>query len=40
MVHVADAVGNGHKLIMIQTADNDVVVLAVTAVVTLNLEEL
>ena len=37
MVHVADAVGNGHKSIMIRTADTDVVVLAV---VTLSLEEL
>ena len=36
-VHVADAVGNGHKSIMIRTADTDVVVLAV---VTLSLEEL
>ena len=40
MVHVADAVGNGHKSIMIRTADTDVVVLAVAAVATLSLEEL
>ena len=40
MVHVADAAGNGHKSIMIRTADTDVVVLAVAAVATLSLEEL
>ena len=40
MVHVADAVGNGHKSIMIRTADTDVVVLAVAAVATLSLEQL
>ena len=40
MVHVADAVGNGHKSIMIRTAGTDVVVLAVAAVATLSLEEL
>ena len=40
MVHVADAVGNGHKSIMIRTADTDVVVLAVAAVATISLEEL
>ena len=40
MVHVADAVGNGHKSIMIRTADTDVVVLAVAAVAALSLDEL
>ena len=40
MVHVADALGNGHKSIMIQTADTDVVVLAVAVVGALSLEEL
>ena len=35
MVHVADAVRNGHKSIMIRTADTDVVVLAVAAVAAL-----
>ena len=40
MVHVTDAVGNDHKSIMIRPADTDVVVLAVAAVATLNLEEL
>jgi len=40
MVHVPDVVGNGHKSIMIRTADTDVVVLAVAAVVTLHLKEL
>ena len=41
MVHVADArLGNGHKSIMIRTADTVVVVLAVAAAATLSLEEL
>ena len=42
MVHVGDAVGNGQKSIMIRTdsIDTDVVVLAVTAVAALSLEEL
>ena len=39
-VHVADAVGNGHKSVMIRTADTDVVVLAAAAVATLSPEEL
>ena len=40
MVHVTDAVGNGHKSIVIRTADTDVFVLAVAAVAALSLEEL
>ena len=42
MVHVVDATGNGngHKLIVIRTADTDVVVLAVAGLVNVNLEEL
>ena len=40
IVHVADAVGTGHKSIMIRTADTDVVVLAVAAVAALSLEQL
>ena len=41
-VRVADAVGNGHKSVMIRTADTDVVVLAAAAaaVATLSPEEL
>ena len=39
IVHVADAVEKGHKSVMIRTADTDVVVLTVTAVVTLDLNE-
>ena len=40
IVHVADAVEKGHKSVVIRTADTDVVVLAVTAVVALDLNEL
>ena len=40
MVHVANAIGNGHTSIIIRTADTDVAVLAVAAVATLGLEEL
>ena len=40
MVHVVDAIGNSHKLIVIRTAGTDVVVLAVAGLVTVNLEEL
>ena len=40
MVHVADAVEKGHKSVMIRIADTDVVVIAVAAVVTLDVKEL
>ena len=40
MVHIADAVQNGHQSVMIRTTDTDVVVLAVATVATLDLKEL
>lgn len=40
MVHLADALENGNQSVMIRTADTDVVVSAVAAVVTLDLNEL
>ena len=40
MAHVADAVEKGHKSVMIRTTDTDVIVLAVAAVVSLDLNEL
>ena len=40
IVHFANAVEKGHKSVIIRTADTDMVVLAVTAVVTLDLNEL
>lgn len=40
MVHVADAVTNGHTSIVIRTVDTDVVVLAVAVLYKLKLQEL
>ena len=40
MVRVASAVENGHKSVMIRTTDTVVIVLAVPAVVSLDLNEL
>ena len=40
MVRVASAVENGHKSVMIRTTDTVVIVLAVAAVVSLDLNEL
>ena len=40
MVHVADAVEKGHKSVMIRTTDTEAIVLAVAAVVSIDLSEL
>jgi len=40
MVHMSDAIGKGHKSAMIRTTDTDVIVLAVSMVVSLDLNEL
>ena len=40
MVRVASAVENGHKSVMIRTTDTEAIVLAVAAVVSLDLNKL